>query len=199
MCDAGHRKPSGLRLALAGVFVVLAVLAASPVSAEVPPPANDRPANAQSVGAPNLVLVDTSGATVDRDEPVPSCAPPGTEPIRRTVWYRVVTSETALPIAAVGEGTSFRPILALYSRDSAGRLTQIACSTALSLRATVNTGQTYLLPVGAAGLAGYADSGKLDLILGPAEGQAGSPGLGPSDTTPPTTPAADSPAPNANL
>lgn len=137
MGDAGHWKRLGLRLALAGVFAVLMALAASPVSAETPPPPNDRLANAQLVGAPSLVVVDTSGATVDSGETVPSCAPPGTAPIRGTVWYRVVTAETALPIAAVGTGTSFRPILALYSRDSAGRLTQIACSNNLSVRASV--------------------------------------------------------------
>ena len=198
MGDAGRWKRLALRLALAGVFAVLAALAASPVNAQTPPPPNDRPANAQSVGAPSLVMVDTSGATVDRDEPVPSCAPPGTAPIRRTVWYRVVTPETALPIAAVGRGTSFRPILALYSRDSAGRLTQIGCSNNLSLRTTVSPGQTYFLQVGGAGLAGHADGGKLDLILGPAERRSGSPGPGPSDTTPPTTTATVSPAPNAN-
>src|SRR5436190_11304457 len=124
--DAGLWKALGLRLALAGVLAVLVTLVASPVSAEAPPPANDHMANAQSLGAPNLVIVDTSSATVDLGEPVPTCAPPGTAPIRRTVWYRVVTVETTLPIAAVGTGTSFRPILALYSRDSAGRLTQIA-------------------------------------------------------------------------
>jgi len=196
--DAGHWRRLGLQLAFAVVLAALAAFVASPASAQTLPPPNDQPANAQSVGAPSLVIVDTSGATVDRDEPVPSCAPPGTAPILRTVWYRVVTAQTVLPIAAVGRGTSFRPILALYSRDSTGRMTQIACGNALSLRATVSPGQTYFLQVGAAGLAGYADSGKLDLILGPADRRSGSPGPGPSDTTPPTTTATVSPAPNAN-
>lgn len=196
--DAGLWKRLALRLALTGMFAVLVALAASPVSAQTPPPPNDGPANAQSVGAPSLVVVDTTSATVDRGEPVPSCAPPGTAPIRRTVWYRVVTPETALPIAAVGTGSSFRPILALYSRDQAGRLTQIACSNNLSLRSTVSPGQTYLLQVGAAGLAGHADGGKLSVILGPAARRSGSSGPGPSDTTPPTTTATVSPVPNAN-
>jgi len=119
-------------------------------------------------------------------------------PIQRTVWYRVVTPANVLPIAAVGNGTSFRPILALYGRDSTGRLTQIACGNAWSLSATVSPGQTYLLQVGAAGLAGHANSGKFDLILGPADRRAGSPGSGSSDTASPTTIAAVSPTPNAN-
>jgi hypothetical protein len=198
MADVGHWKPLALRLALAGLFAMLATLAASPVSAQTPPPANDRPADAQAVGAPSLVIVDTSAATVDRDEPVPSCAPPGTAPIRRTVWYRVVTAETTLPMAAVVRGTSFRPILALYDRDAAGRLTQLACSTALSLRATVTPGQTYYLQVGGAGLTGHADGGKLDLILGPAAPRAGSSGPGSPDTTPPNTTASVAPAANAD-
>lgn len=198
LSDARPWGPPGVRLVVAGVIALLAALAVSPVSADAPPPPNDRFANAQSVGAPSLVVVDTISATVDRDEPVPSCAPPGITPIRRTVWYRVVTSETVLPIAAVGFGTSFRPILALYSRDAAGRLTQLACSTALSLRANVSAGQPYFLQVGAAGLAGQADGGKLDLILGPADRRAGSSGPGSSDTTPPTTTASVSPTPNAN-
>src|SRR4051794_32749353 len=79
---------------------------------------NDRIADAIGTGVPDLLLVDTRGATTETGEPVPSCAPPGNAPIRSTVWYTIVAHGTSLRVSTAGSGGTFRPLLALYQPDA---------------------------------------------------------------------------------
>ena len=125
-------------------------------------------ADAERVAGPDLLVVDTSAATADMDEPAPPCVPPSPAPIRRTVWYRVTAWDTTLQVATAGSDTGFRPIMALYAGDPASALTPVACGDAWSLRATVAPGQVYYLQVGGGALVGSTDGGRLHLMFGPA-------------------------------
>ncbi|MCC6178898.1 MAG: DUF11 domain-containing protein [Chloroflexi bacterium] len=153
--------------AIGACLAILAALVTSSASAQTPAPANDRLADAVLVGGPDLLVVDTHAATIDPDEPVPSCAPPGTSPIVRTVWYHVVARGPTLRVTTAGSGASFHPILAIYRQDTAGRLSEVSCGNLWGLVAAVTAGQGYYLQVGAANLYGDDDAGRISLSVGP--------------------------------
>lgn len=197
---AGGRVVSGRhewRAVTLIALTLMAALMATPAGAQTAP-SNDLVSNATAAGVPDVLVVDTRSATVEADEPVPSCAPPGTAPIRRTVWYSVVPRGTVLRVSTSGSSTSYRPILALYTRDATGRLAQVACGNQLALSANVTGGLTYYLQVGGADLYGNDDGGQLSLVVGPVTGGISAVGndaadliAGLADTPDPVTPGAD--------
>jgi uncharacterized repeat protein (TIGR01451 family) len=162
-------------------------------------PANDSVDAATTAGVPDLLVVDTSNATTATDEPVPSCAPPGTAPIRRTVWYTVTPPGAALRVSTAGDSTGFRPILALYQRDATGRLAEVACDDTWGLSATVSGGQAYYLQVGGAGQNGSAEGGQISLVVGPVTGSASGGGSATADLAVTLSDTPDPIAPGADL
>lgn len=171
------RLGRGIGAAIALSLVLLVALPPTPASAQAVPP-NDTIANAQATSAGDLLVVDTRGATTESGEPVPSCAPPGDPPIHRTVWYAVAAHGTTLRFSAFGRSTSFRPLLALYQRDAAGVMTQVACTALGELTATVVDGRSYLLQVGGGSSYGDDDSGQVSLLIGPVVGSISTGGGG---------------------
>jgi hypothetical protein len=161
--------------AVAAVLTLVFGLTGGPVRPVAPAraqtqPSNDLIANPWPAGVPDLLMVDTRAATVEPGEPIPTCAPPGPSRITRTVWYTLEPTLPTVRVNTAGSGTSFLPILALYTRDTAGHFNQLACSSNLSLSASVTPGLTYYLQVGGADEFQIADGGVLSLVVGPVSG-----------------------------
>jgi len=113
------------------------------IDALLPPP-NDDFANATVVRAiPFLDTVDSSGASQQAGEPVPSCG----AITGGTVWYRYTASATGSISASAT--TSFPSVVAAYTGGAIDALTPVACSFAFgpaTLRAIAGT--TYWFQVG---------------------------------------------------
>lgn len=161
-----------------GLAFVIVLVAAAPAQAAVA--SNDRIADATTIGMPALVIANTIDATTELGEPVPTCAPPGVTPIRRTVWYKLRARGTVLRVTTAGSGTNFRPILAIYQRAATGGFVQVGCGNNLSVSATVIDSQSYYLQVGGAGLPGNDDAGRVSLLVGPVTGGPSGGGGGPT-------------------
>jgi hypothetical protein len=130
--------------------LTLVLLGLQPLAA-LATPANDDRADATPVTAvPFYDSVDVTGATVEADEPDPSCAPTGA-----TVWYAVsVPKRTTLQVDTMG--STYDTVVAVYDTS----LGEIACNddtggleSLVTFTAARNT--TYLVQVGAFG--GYLE------------------------------------------
>lgn len=116
-------------------------------------PHNDDFANASSIGIPSTSSGTNVGASLEANEPVPSCSGGSA-----SVWFRVTPGTTGTLVAATA-GSDFDTLLALYSGSGLGSLTELACDDerggqgASILTAGVSAGATYHLR-----LAGYAAS-----------------------------------------
>jgi PKD repeat protein len=89
----------------------------------IPPPGNDDFANAASVSSiPYSDSPDLTGATLQSDEPMPSC---GYSP-QSTVWYAFTPASSGSYI--VGTSTaSFYPELAVYAGSALPTLSEVSC------------------------------------------------------------------------
>jgi hypothetical protein len=142
------------------IFVLTMVLLGLQPLAALAAPANDDRADATSVTAvPFYDSVDVTGATVEADEPEPSCAPIG-----MTVWYAVsVPKKSTLEVDTMG--SEYDTVVAVYDTS----LREVACNDdagGLESRVTFSAARntTYLVQVGAFG--GYVDPEEGYPLLG---------------------------------
>jgi hypothetical protein len=143
---------------------------------QVPPPANDNFGDAVTLTTlPSTVDFDTSGATMQSSEPVPSCANSNPPPIG-TIWYAFTPTQDKTLSASVITN-NFSPFWAVYKGSSLNQLTEVTCGTfdRISFRATA--GQKYYIQVG--GL--FASFGTGSFTLEPAPPPQASFSYNPSD------------------
>jgi PKD repeat protein len=108
-------------------------------------PSNDNFADALLLDTlPTTINLDTTAASVETDEPAPSCV----QTAYKTLWYAFTPSETA-NISAMVFNQSFNSILAIYTGSDLSYLAEVSCRTyggRLNFNATA--GQTYYIQVG---------------------------------------------------
>lgn len=130
----------------------------TPTPTPLPPVSNDLFRNARSLAVPDADTADTRAATLEPDEPAPSCT---LDTYARSVWYRVMPS-TAGTLRISTAGSSYDTIVAVYSGPSLPFLSQRACNdNALGanrtsvVTLTVTAGETlYVQVTGAGGTSG---------------------------------------------
>ena len=115
------------------------------------PPANDDFAGATITSLPFSDSVETTTATIEPDEPAPSC---GFGEPASTVWYNFTPdTDTILLADTIGSEFTFTTFIAAYQGTSLVDLTEVACATpffspASQLSFEAIGGQTYLFQVG---------------------------------------------------
>lgn len=114
---------------------------------QVPAPANDLFANAIDFGAaPGLADFEISGATLEDNEPSPSCM--FGSPFFESVWYSFTPAETA-SLWAILSPAPFSPVMAVYSGTTLSTLTELGCGGSNQLITLhVESGQTYYFQIG---------------------------------------------------
>ena len=112
------------------------------------PPANDDFAGAVITSLPFSDSVDTTTASIEPDEPAPSCA--FGDPAS-TVWYNFAPDTDTILLADT-TGSEFGTFIAAYQGASLVDLTEVACATPFfpgnQLSFEAIGGQTYLFQVG---------------------------------------------------
>lgn len=114
-------------------------------------PSNDNFVNAQVLGIPSTVTISLEGATLEPDEPDPTCAGANVG----SVWFRLTVGSSGGLTAVLVRSTPFsvHPVLTLHAGSSLSALTEIGCAvegpvgSSLRLGASVTAGQTYYLRV----------------------------------------------------
>jgi PKD repeat protein len=130
---------------------------------EVPPPPNDQFANATQIGGlPFSDTVDRTAAGTEEGEPVfPSCGP-----ISHTIWYSVTPAESR-SLFAHGHAPGVNSFFAVYTGDSLGNLSEVACGSERAVF-RAEAGRTYYLQVGSFdGQEGALQSFSLELAPDP--------------------------------
>jgi PKD domain len=130
---------------------------------ETPPPANDDFANATPVGpVPYSDSVDATAASIEPNEPVPSC---GYGQSSGSVWYAFTASTTG-SYSVPSYYTGFWPQTAVYTGSSLSNLTSLGCRTFGSmLTFHADAGQAYYIQLG--GLFGARGTIIFDLRVAP--------------------------------
>jgi hypothetical protein len=130
---------------------------------ELLPPANDEFANATPVGSvPYSDSVDATAASIEANEPVPSC---GYGQSAGSVWYAFTASTTG-SYSIPSYYTGFWPQTAVYTGSSLNNLTSLGCRTFGSmLTFHADAGQTYYIQLG--GLFGARGTIIFDLRVAP--------------------------------
>jgi len=117
---------------------------------EVPPPANDNFASASSITSiPFSSSIDTSAATAEPGEPSVCLG----QTAQRTAWY-VYTPASTASLSASTSGFFGSTAIAVYTGNSIGSLTQVACGTFQMVTVRLEAGTTYHFQVGALGQQG---------------------------------------------
>lgn len=127
----------------------------------IPALSNDNFANATVIPAlPYTNIVDTSAATVEAGERLPSCAASFPSP-GKTAWYSF-TPTTSGSISAGTMNTSFPTMLAAYTGNALTSLSEVGCAI-FSGKATflANAGTTYFFQLGGF----FGDGGLLTFNL----------------------------------
>jgi len=121
----------------------------------IPPPTNDAFASAEPISAIPFGsdLVNARAATLEPNEPMPSCFPPLTS---GTVWWQFTSPTSELLTAESGYGSSF---VAVYTGTQLSDLTETACGGLATWLAEAGT--TYYLQGGHL----YGDRGDVILHL----------------------------------
>jgi hypothetical protein len=123
----------------------------------VPPPANDSFAAAQPVNAiPYHTTIDTTGATVENGEPVPTCA--GSS---GSAWY-AFTSPAAGSYTL--SSTGYQTTMTAYTGNSLASLQQVACQNGTPLTFHADAGTTVYLRVSGGAFPG-GSPGPIQLTL----------------------------------
>jgi PKD repeat protein len=122
--------------------VALFLLFLTPTAALAAAPSNDDFENARTISAlPFSNTVDSAEATLQTDEPTPSCGS-----VSATVWYAFTPAETGSVTATAGGDW---PMVAAYTGSTLADLHEVGCRAywgRLTFRATA--GQTYYFQVG---------------------------------------------------
>jgi len=114
---------------------------------EIPPPTNNNFSNTEVIGLPLPfnVSADTSAATIEANEPMPSC---GNNSFGKTVWYAFTPTDSGSFSAHIFN-FSFTPILAAYTGNSLASLTEVGCRAFGGLLTFhANAGTTYYIQAG---------------------------------------------------
>ncbi len=114
---------------------------------ELTPPSHDDFSNALAIpGLPFVHESDNIAATLELDEPIPSCArsyDPGS-----TVWY-AFTPGSSGPITASFQFSTFSPFMAAYTGGALSSLTEVTCKEfGDPMTLAVDAGITYFFQVG---------------------------------------------------
>jgi hypothetical protein len=133
-----------------------------------PPPNDDRDSATAIELLPFNVLLDTSGATAEPDEPASSCLP---GPPSSTVWFSF-TAPSTVTIDIDTSGSTFDTVLAVW-RPTANALVEEGCvddfgfSSQARLGIPLVGGSTYLIQVGGFPFEplGFSSSGSLILSV----------------------------------
>lgn len=113
----------------------------------IAPPSNDDFANAETIAGLSFSDVsDTTAGTTESGEPNPSCNFTGQQPAG-SIWYRYTPSSDGW-VSASTFGSYVQTIVAAYTGDSLGSLTERACRTGGRTTLAVQAGQTYSFLVG---------------------------------------------------
>lgn len=114
---------------------------------EVPPPSNDDFTNATSfTDLPFSDSVDAAAATIEPDEPAPSCVFFGD--LTGTIWYAFTPPTSGSVTARVGS-FSTSTMVAAYTGNSLGDLSEVGCRSFGDVLAFLATeGTTYYFQVG---------------------------------------------------
>jgi hypothetical protein len=120
---------------------------------------------------PSSVTGDTSQATADPSDPVPSCS---IGALAGTLWYSYTPVAGGNIVVNLAAGAGTIPIAGFYIADGSGNLTQQYCTVGGQATFAFNSGQTYLIMVGQ--YTGCCSPGPFTLTLSPSS---------PSDTVPP--------------
>jgi PKD repeat protein len=127
-------------------------------------PANDDFANATGIASlPFTAVAQLPLASVEPGEPTPCATPYG--PVSKTVWYSFTPTETQSITAGIGN-TSVSPVVAAYTGNAVGNLTELGCLVfggSVTFRAQAGT--TYHFLVG--GLFGQSGSVEFRLAVTP--------------------------------
>jgi hypothetical protein len=119
------------------------------------PPDNDNFTAAKGVTLKVTSNADTDGATVEVNEPAPSCMTGA----GKTVWYKFKPTINRKVVATTA-GSDFDTVLAVYTGPALTALTQVRCNNNYGLTQTSRTklpvvaGTTYWFQVGAADAGG---------------------------------------------
>jgi len=114
---------------------------------EILPPANDNFENATSIAVlPFDDTVDIAAATVQVNEPTPSCAYNGLG--NRSVWY-AFTPTASESVSASIPAAAFAPVFATYTGSSLAGLSEVGCQiySGNMLTFHVNAGITYYFQI----------------------------------------------------
>jgi hypothetical protein len=139
--------------ALAGPFQVTVSLCS--------PPANDNLAAAATIGSlPFTTTRDTTCATVEGGEPVPSCV----TTFSKTAWWTLTPASSGTLIVA-SAGSSFTNVLDLRTGSGFGTSAGCATATSATLSVPVTGGTTYLLRGGTSTSTGVGGNLALSVSL----------------------------------
>lgn len=153
------RLPS-LALVVLAVGLTMSLGATIAVAA----PANDDRSIPQVIGnPPSSISGDTSQASADPSDPIPSCSGSA---LAGTLWYSWTPAASGDVVVSLQAGAGTVPIAAFYTVDSSNNLTQHACTTGGQATFAFTGGQTYLLMVGQ--YTGCCSPGPFTLTLTPA-------------------------------
>jgi PKD repeat protein len=129
----------------------------------VGPPANDDFGDAATItGLPYVDNVDTSGASVEANEPI-LCTPPASE---KTVWYAYTPTASESVTARITSSPGPTG-LAAYTGSSLSTLTSLGCQYGFPLVMKVTAGTTYYFQVGLWGSYGGQVQFTLDVSPSP--------------------------------
>src|SRR5262249_51176066 len=118
------------------------------LNAVLPPP-NDNFASAMNITTiPFTGNLDTSAATVEPGEPAVCDFVQSSQ----TAWYTYTPATTGSLSASTSGFNS--PGIAIYTGDSLGNLTRVACGSIQAVTVRFNAGTTYHIQVGAQGQSG---------------------------------------------
>lgn len=158
--SAGSRRPGLLATSISGAMLVLSL----PGTALAAVPSNDDFANRTSITSlPFAESLNTMEATDEAGEPHPSCVH-----AEKNVWYAYTPGVDAV-LQADTFGSDFDTGLVIWTGDSLGSLTQVACNddsgSGLESRVifSASAGDTYLFQVGGSD----GESGALSFQVGP--------------------------------
>ena len=146
------------RTILSSLIFILVLSLALPAQV-LAAPSNDNFADAQPIGdLPFSVYHDTSGATFEADEPMPSC---GSGVPLKTAWFAYTPSSDVLLMPGVNY-FDFPTVMAVYMGSSLNDLSQVACTPyyqTAALQAQANV--TYFFQI--AGM--YGEEGPIPFTL----------------------------------
>jgi hypothetical protein len=129
-------------------------VAASPLP---PRPANDNFGRATVIkNLPFEQRINTSNATLQDNEPVPSCSWDG---FGNSVWYAYTPPTTQT--VEVWADAPFQPTLAIYTGNGLRTLSQLYCASGWMSFQTLNAGTTYYFQIGG----NYGSSGFVNFSL----------------------------------